>query len=62
MIQNFLICEGYLYDLIVGYPTIESLEGVLDLRNLVASFVVEKDKIALPMEPDYVQDDPGYTA
>lgn len=51
---NFLVEEGSPYDVIVGDPTMEILEKVLDFGNRVASFVVTGDKIGIPMEPDYV--------
>lgn len=57
---TFLVVEGSPYDVIVGDPTMETMEGVLDLGNQVASFVVDGDKIEIPMEPDYIHGDPGY--
>lgn len=46
--------------MIVGDPPMESLERVLDLGQRVASFVVDGDMIEIPMQPDYVPEDPGY--
>lgn len=57
---NFLVVQGSPYDVIVGDPTMESMEGVLDLGHRVGSFVVYGDKIEIPREPEYVQEDAGY--
>lgn len=59
---NFLVVKGSPYDVMLGDPVMEIVEGVLDLVNRLASFVVNGDKIEIPMEPDHVQEDPRYKA
>lgn len=59
---NFLVVQGSPLDVIVGDPAMEIMEGVLNLVNRVASFIVDGDNIEIPMEPNYVQEDPGYNA
>lgn len=60
--MTFPVVEGLPYDVIVGDLTMETMEGVLELGNGFASFFVDGDKIELPMEPDYVHENPGYKA
>lgn len=59
---NFVVVKGSPYDVTVGNPTMESLERMLDLEHHVASFVVDGDKIEIPMHLDYVPEDPHYKA
>lgn len=58
----FLVVEGSPFDVIVEDPTTQTMEGFLDLGNRVSSSVVDGEKIEIPMEPDYVHEDPGYKA
>lgn len=55
---SFLVVEGSPYDVFVRDPTMENMKGVLDLRKLVASFVINGNQVEIPMQPDHVQEDP----
>lgn len=48
----FLVVQSSPYDVIVSDPTMKSMEGVLDLEHRVSSFLIDGDKVEIPIEHD----------
>lgn len=50
---NFIIVEGFLFDVIIGYITLEDLSGTLDLRKCVEYFTRNINAVRIPLVPKY---------
>lgn len=51
----FFVVEGLPYDVIFGVPTMEGVEGVLDLGNFVSTFFIGFNKVEIPIQSYYIQ-------
>lgn len=56
---NFLFVDGSPYEVIVGDPIMEILQGVLDLGYREESFSIDGQRVEITMELDCDHEDPG---